>query len=139
MNSTHPIILVVDDAEFVTNLVSVCLDQSGFHAIEAHTGKEALEKASEGEAPDLLIADLNIPDMSGIALAAAFAKLYPRASVLFMSECSRLTASNAWPFPLLPKPFEVETLRARVIKLLGERHPEDSHSTGLNRSDSELQ
>ena len=114
-------VLVVDGEEKIADLVSACLAQSGYRALKASTGSEALQLARDGEAPALLIASLDTTDMSGIQLCAKFAVLYPRTRILFLAEGAKYPGSEVWPFPFIPKPFEVGALRQRVAQVLGPR------------------
>ncbi|MEO1466182.1 MAG: response regulator, partial [Cyanobacteria bacterium J06633_1] len=58
-------ILVVDDLQAQLNLITGYLEQEGFKVVTAANGSEALEKAT-AQAPDLVITDLVMPEMSGL-------------------------------------------------------------------------
>jgi CheY-like chemotaxis protein len=57
-------ILNVDDTDAARYAITKILTRAGFEVIEAATGAEALRKATRG--PDLVIPDVNLPDMSGL-------------------------------------------------------------------------
>jgi DNA-binding response OmpR family regulator len=60
-------ILLVDDTDNMRNLVRDYLAQTGYHVVTAVNGTQALAAAAEVK-PDLLIVDVNLPDMSGYEL-----------------------------------------------------------------------
>ncbi len=57
-------ILVVDDEESMCNLLTRLLQREGYRVVTATRGREALQ-ILEHEKPDLMILDLNLPDLSG--------------------------------------------------------------------------
>lgn len=58
-------ILVVEDDDAIASLYEAMLSTEGFAVVRAATGPEGLQKAKE-EAPDLILLDLLLPEMSGI-------------------------------------------------------------------------
>lgn len=60
-------ILVVDDSASMRQLVSFAIKEAGYGVIEAVNGKDALTK-SAGAKMDMIITDLNMPEMDGIEL-----------------------------------------------------------------------
>ena len=63
-------VLVVDDSAVIREVVSFTLSQAGFLPVEATDGKDALERA-EKQRFDLVITDLNMPNLNGIQLIRA--------------------------------------------------------------------
>ena len=61
------LILVVDDERHIVRLVEVNLQRAGYVVIKAYDGREALEKA-RSENPDLVVLDVMMPDMDGLAV-----------------------------------------------------------------------
>lgn len=61
-------VLVVDDDDAITELVSYHLEKEGFKAITAISGEEALEKVMSSK-PDLIILDLMLPGIQGLDIA----------------------------------------------------------------------
>src|ERR1700716_2873116 len=59
-------ILVVDDFDDTRWLLRTWLERKGFRVIEAHNGKEAIDEA-QIEAPDLIIMDLEMPELDGLS------------------------------------------------------------------------
>ncbi len=63
-------VLVVDDSATVRRMVKETLENAGFHVLTARDGVEALDIA-KGKSPDLVLTDLHMPRMDGIALVKA--------------------------------------------------------------------
>lgn len=62
-------ILIVDDAPTIRQMVGFALKGNGsFNVVEAGDGKEALDKLNGGLKPNLVITDLNMPNMDGITM-----------------------------------------------------------------------
>lgn len=62
-----PIVLVVEDNEMNMQLVEYLLEESGFRILKASSGEEALEIATV-EVPDLVLMDIHLPGMDGLAV-----------------------------------------------------------------------
>jgi len=110
--------LVVDDLESVRELVREILLSLGFVVHAAANGKDAIQIAKDrGEQLDVLISDLEMPDMHGFEVAERIARLLPSIEVVYMS--GNLTSED-WRFlrddrvaaPFLPKPFSVAQITA---------------------------
>ncbi|HEU4654209.1 MAG TPA: response regulator [Steroidobacteraceae bacterium] len=63
-------ILAVDDSPSMRDMVRIALTSAGFDVIQAHDGEHALELARKGTF-DLILSDVNMPRMDGIALIRA--------------------------------------------------------------------
>jgi two-component system, chemotaxis family, chemotaxis protein CheY len=59
--------LIVDDSPTIRQMVGFTLQEAGFKVLEGGNGAEGLEKLAAGERVDLIITDLNMPVMDGIA------------------------------------------------------------------------
>ncbi|MFQ5625498.1 MAG: chemotaxis protein CheW [Methyloligellaceae bacterium] len=64
-------LLLVDDSAFFRNMLSPLLSASGYSVTLAESGKEALELKERGMAFDIIISDIEMPEMDGITLATA--------------------------------------------------------------------
>jgi two-component system chemotaxis sensor kinase CheA len=64
-------LLVVDDSQFFRNMLAPLLSANGYEVTLAASGVEALKLKDEGQSFDLIVSDLDMPDMDGIALAEA--------------------------------------------------------------------
>jgi CheY-like chemotaxis protein len=63
-----PTVLVIDDDRAATDLVQVILENEGYRVLKAFHGQEGVEVATR-EHPDVVILDLIMPEMSGVAVA----------------------------------------------------------------------
>jgi len=112
-------ILVVDDDPDVLKFVSGLLVDADYHVLTASSGAAALQqsKAYEGEI-HLLLADFQMPAMSGIELATHMSVDRPKLKVLMMSGFTggMLVLNEGWHF--LAKPFVPSQLRALILGLM---------------------
>ena len=117
-------ILVVDDSGIMRKIVIRTLRQAGFggHDVEeAENGVDALAKI-EADAPDLVLTDWNMPEMTGIELAHAIKEKNLDIPFAFVtSECTtemRDQANEAGAVAFLTKPFTADTMEAVLGKIL---------------------
>ncbi len=116
-------ILVVDDSLTVINMVRHLLEQEGYIVLAAADGLAAMNTAFR-EAPDLVIADVEMPEMSGLQLCRLL-KGDPRtAAVPFLilsvhqAQHQQFWGRETGADDYLPKPFTPEALLDRVRALL---------------------
>jgi len=109
-------ILVVDDDETFTDLVTTLLEGEGHRVIAASDGDSALA-AVEKDAPDLIVLDLELPGMSGLEVLN---RLRPRLTVPIMvvsgheAETERVLAFDLGADDYVVKPFLLREFAARV-------------------------
>lgn len=117
-------ILVVDDQAAIRELVAVVLTADGHHVTVASDGFEALELLEGPGSYDLIVSDLNMPNLDGPSLYRAVRQRWPEGlpHVLFMSGfvdspqyAGFLEATRA---RVLLKPFDVDELSRLVYKIL---------------------
>src|SRR5258708_17006691 len=81
-----PRVLIVDDEDSMRMLVARAVAMDGHETVTAEDGAEALEiLGSEHGAFDLLLTDIQMPVMDGIALALAAARDFPQLTLLLMT------------------------------------------------------
>jgi two-component system cell cycle response regulator CpdR len=119
-------ILVADDEEAIRSLVGRALKQDGHDVMTANDGAEALDAlVREKSGFDLLLADIRMPTMDGIALALAAARDHPAVTILLMTgyadQRERAYGLEALIQDVLTKPFSLAALRTAVNKALGAR------------------
>ncbi len=117
-------ILVVEDQPQLRSLVRRTLVRAGYRVREAEHGVDALELIDR-EPPQLVVTDVMMPQMDGVALAARLRDSHPGVPVLFMSGFPE-TASGAdvelpAGAPLLAKPFGTTELLRAVRDALSEQ------------------
>lgn len=118
------VIMTADDSASVRQMVSFTLKQSGYDVVEAVDGKDALDKLGGGKV-DMLITDLNMPNLDGIGLikgvrATASHKFIPIIMLTTESQDGKkLEGKQAGATGWIVKPFKPEQLVAVVKKVLG--------------------
>jgi len=118
----QPVILVADDEALIRNLVTLLLQHEGYFVLSAADGHEGLELSRKYPGPiDLAITDVQMPRLNGTDLCAHLIKERPGIKVLVMSgaDMREIVSQNA-NMPFLPKPFDGETLKARVRAILAQ-------------------
>jgi DNA-binding response OmpR family regulator len=117
-------ILVVEDDPHLRGVIRRVLSQHGYVVRAVGTAADA--RAVGGAPPDLVVADIILPDGNGLDLVRELSARWPSAAVLFISGYTgeHLLAIGALPqdVHLLPKPFTADTLLVRAREAL-ERRP----------------
>ncbi|MEJ7872560.1 MAG: response regulator [Rubrobacteraceae bacterium] len=119
-------ILVADDDRVVRRIIVTKLYGLGFEVEEAEDGQEALDLLEEGEIPDLLITDSNMPRMSGLQLVRAVRESGDVALALLpiimltarQSEQDIIEGLKTGLDDYVIKPFSPDELAARVRTVL---------------------
>ena len=109
-------VLVVEDDPAVRNLVSTALGSRGYRHAEVATGTAALA-ALTADAPDVLLLDLGLPDMDGVAIIRRL-RTWSEMPIIVLSarsdDADKVEALDAGADDYLTKPFSVNELLARV-------------------------
>lgn len=117
-------ILTVDDSASIRQMVKLTLANAGYDVVEAGNGSEGLSKA-QGTALDMIVTDLNMPVMDGLALIREVRKLPACRGIpiLFVTtesdEAMKKEAKAAGATGWITKPFRQDQLVALVKKVLG--------------------
>ncbi|HLJ76853.1 MAG TPA: response regulator [Acidobacteriaceae bacterium] len=114
-------ILVVDDEAIIADTLALILNQSGFEAMAAYRGHQAVDLASQSP-PDVLLIDIVMEDMTGIDAALAIGKEHPDCSIIFISGHGDAPTmmdryARGLRCRLLPKPLHPEELLAALRSL----------------------
>ena len=116
-------ILTVDDSASVRQMVRFTLSDAGYAVIEAVDGKDALAKMSP--AVNLVITDLNIPNLDGIGLIRAVRAnpAYKGIPIIMLTtesqDTRKLEGKAAGATGWIVKPFATQQLLAVVKRVLG--------------------
>jgi two-component system chemotaxis response regulator CheY len=116
-------ILIVDDSESIRELVGLTLESSGYQVIKGVDGKDAL-RFLDGRELDLVITDLNMPEMDGIQLIREVRanSTYSTIPILMLTTESQATkkdeAKAAGATGWIVKPFVQEKLLQVVKKVI---------------------
>jgi len=119
-------ILVADDEETVRSFIRHTLTREGFQLLEAVDGVDALRQVAEHGTPiDLLLTDIRMPRMDGIALARSVAQAYPHTPIIYISgyafDVEEERGDPSRPCAFLSKPFTRQALLEVVQKCLAPR------------------
>jgi CheY-like chemotaxis protein len=119
----RPLVLVVDDETTVLDMTTRVLRRDGFEVLVAAGGEEALERLrAAGGRVQLVITDMMMPGMDGVALVPRLVALQPGLRVIGVSGLDFATRQAEMEslglVELLLKPYEVATLLAAVHRHL---------------------
>jgi DNA-binding response OmpR family regulator len=129
-------ILVVDDEPSVVNLIAYNLRKAHYQVLTASNGRDALNQARQGQ-PDLILLDLMIPEMDGLAVCRELRKISEVPVIMVTArgeETDRVIGLELGADDYICKPFSVRELLARVKAVLRRTqlvHIEDSDTTIL--------
>jgi two-component system, OmpR family, KDP operon response regulator KdpE len=127
-------ILVVDDEPQIRRIMRTTLTSAGYEVDDAKTGEEALEKVRYYR-PDLILLDINMPGMGGIA-ACKELRMDPNVAIVMLTvhntEAAKVEALDAGADDFITKPFSTPELLARIRAIL--RRAPATHTGGLIRA-----
>src|SRR5688572_26543553 len=116
-------VLVVDDEEAVRRLACRMLTWTGYQALEARHGREALATIEQHEGPiHLVLTDIKMPGMTGRELGRQVEQRWPGKPMLYMSGFATEVFQGGLlepGAPFLSKPFTQDDLAHKVRALLG--------------------
>ena len=118
------IALIVDDSPTMRQMVAFTLTNAGFTVVEAQDGKDAVNKVAGGGKMDIVVTDLNMPEMDGIALIKELRKLsaFRFTPILMLTtesaaekkQAGKEAGATGW----IVKPFNPEILLKTIAKVL---------------------
>jgi excisionase family DNA binding protein len=122
--SDRPRILVVDDESSIRDLLSKTLTMDGDYDVDsASDGRSALERF-HSHPYDLLIVDLKMPGMDGLAVIREAKRIAPALPVIvvtgYSTETAAIQAANLGVAGYLTKPFRITEVLSKVAKAIGE-------------------
>lgn len=128
-------ILIVEDEAPINELIRRTLTATGHHCLQAHCGLEAVQLCKK-RSPDLVLLDVNLPDISGWAVKDSIGKI-PVIYVTARDEINdRIRGLNGGAEDYIVKPFAMEELTARVQVVLRRFQKEEKsiwiHNTFIN-------
>ena len=116
-------VYIVDDEHVIAHTLAAILKNSGFDATAFTSPLDALD-AANSNAPDLLITDVMMPEMSGVDLGIHFRTRFPQCNVLLFSGLATTAAlldearKQGHDFTLLAKPIHPKDLLAAIGSLI---------------------
>ena len=117
------LVLVVDDEELLRDVLRRILEASGYQVVEAASGAEALAVVTrQGADIDLVITDMTMPGMDGLATVEALRAVGASVPVVLISgrrvEDLAADAESFGVRHVLPKPFTIDTVLAAIEDVL---------------------
>ena len=116
-------ILIVDDEADVVSLLKDYFELNGYDVLTAYCGKEAI--AQSVKSPDLILLDINMPDMEGTAVCEQI-RDYVNCPILFLTakieDSDKIKGFSAGGDDYIIKPFSIEELGARVAAHIRREH-----------------
>ena len=123
-------VMVLDDDAGVLELTTLYLRARGFTTVTCASARSAVEQMREaGSDIDILVADVTLPDGSGVEVAVKLKALAPQLKILFVSgyALDELSSPDSALYHLLPpdsvrflrKPYSARDLIASVLELAG--------------------
>ena len=139
--SFGPRVLIVDDEVHLMKIIKTCLTSEGYRVLQATTGERGLQMALE-EKPDLVILDVMLPGLDGVAVCAELRRLNFPGSVLMLTSKAevehRIRGLNTGADDYLPKPFDHREFLARVKALLRRQQRDEKKSFLLRFGDAHV-
>lgn len=118
---SSPRVLIVDDDPTLLELLRMRLEIEGMQVMAAASGEEAVSKAL-AQRPDLVVTDLQMAGMDGVALYESLERRYPGLPVIILTAHGSIphavASTRKGVFGYLPKPFEAQTLLDEVRRAL---------------------
>lgn len=120
----RPVVLVVDDEEMIADTLGIILSRHGFAPMVAYDAESALEIASDIP-PEVLLSDIVMPGMSGVALAIEMTRRVPDCKILlFSGQSAKMedmlaeAREQGYDFTALTKPIHPTVLVERITHCL---------------------
>ncbi len=104
--ATTPVVLVVDDERPIVDLLQDLLQDQGYEVRRAYDGMTALQMI-ERDPPDLVVTDVMMPRLDGLAL---FNEIRTRAANMPVILMSAAVTPRKIDATFVPKPFDIDTL-----------------------------
>jgi DNA-binding NtrC family response regulator len=137
VSRAQPVLLVVDDEPGMLALIERVVAPTGFRTILHGSAREALERL-HGEAADVALVDLQMPEIGGLDVLRAIRQTRPQCAVILMtghaSVESAIEAVKLGALDYLTKPLDL----ARLRKLLGDAREEAERRATVLAADTEL-
>jgi CheY-like chemotaxis protein len=109
------VVLVVDDDPLVLDVTTQMLEDLGCDVVTAGSGREALALLSDNRQIEVLITDLNMPEMDGYELTDQAARRRPDLRILLLSG----REGDGHGLPILRKPFLEDDLARTMSQTTG--------------------
>ncbi len=121
-------VLVVDDEPKIIDVLKLYLERDGFLVVSAASGKQAIERAASNK-PDLIILDLNLPDIDGLEVCRTLRKQSNVPIIMLTGrgeEVDKIVGLEIGADDYVTKPFSAREVMARVRAVLRRHAPESA-------------
>ena len=119
------VVLVIDDEVQIRRLLRITLEANGYKVLDAASGRDGLVEAATRR-PDIVILDLGLPDMEGVAVLKRLRE-WSRVPVVVLSvrdrDADKITALDAGADDYVTKPFSTPELLVRLRVALRHAQP----------------
>lgn len=113
------VVLLAEHEPAVRSMLEKLLKQGGYDLLVAEDGQEALQKSDEHKGRvDVLVADVQLPGMTGVDLAKEMRRARPDLRIMLLSPSVQglLVLDSTWHF--LQKPFLPKALLERIVDVI---------------------
>lgn len=128
-------VLVLEDEESIRGFVRINLKRSGYEAIEAATGEEALAAADRERDIDIALLDVMLPTISGFEVCRMLRARFPRMGIIMLTakaqDTDKVEGLELGADDYMSKPFSPIELIARIKALSRRMHPDAVHGDEL--------
>jgi DNA-binding NtrC family response regulator len=118
-------IFVVDDDTSSRELLSRILTSAGHRVTALSDGREALERLSDGESPDLVVSDIRMADVDGLQLTDALRQRTADTPVILVTAFGNIDgavdAIRRGAFDYISKPYDVDAIKVVVARAVEQR------------------
>jgi two-component system response regulator PilR (NtrC family) len=124
-------VLIVDDEQSMRELLGIMLRQAGYDVTQADGGEAAIETLKRSDAFDLIITDLRMRKVDGLAVLRAVKEHSPRTVVLvvtaFASTETAVEAMKLGAYDYVTKPFKLDELKLTIANALERKRLQDEN------------
>ncbi|HEV2106770.1 MAG TPA: response regulator [Thermomicrobiales bacterium] len=114
VNARERMVLVVDDERYIVDLLTDLLEEEGYRVKRAYDGIAALE-AIDRQIPDLVLADVMMPRLDGLALVGSLRERGLTIPIILMSAAVTPRYSDV---TFVPKPFDIDHVLHVIARAL---------------------
>lgn len=114
VNARERMVLVVDDERYIVDLLTDLLEEEGYRVKRAYDGMAALE-VIDRQIPDLVLADVMMPRLDGLALVGSLRERGLTIPIILMSAAVTPRYSDV---TFVPKPFDIDHVLHVIARAL---------------------
>src|SRR5512145_2613524 len=126
-------IWVIDDDASSRELLARVLRERGWEVEQLSDGREALERLAAGQAPDLVVSDIRMAEVDGLAVTEAFRREAPETPVILVTAFGNVDgaveAIRRGAFDYISKPYDVDAVQHTAARALEQRRLAEENRT----------